>query len=149
MKSEKVSFKSLIELAHNKRTLIEMDGGEPPVLCVSGATLRPYSFFNQCLLAAQYGNEEPEGIAIEIPKIGKVLAAPLYTFNQIKQHGWKVKKGSKSMVVVYAGDDPAGSVKITKADDGQEEIEIEKKETAWTPKSFRVFKLQDIDQKTA
>jgi antirestriction protein ArdC len=57
------------------------------------------------------------------------------TFKQAQESGWKIKKGSKSLLVKYAA-------KITKGKDGEEDEEAE---TFFINKWFRVFNFEQVE----
>lgn len=138
----KESTAALLDLAK-----VQMQtAGEPDLLCISGATNRPYSPFNQCLLATQYGAKSPAAVPVHIERegvdLGNILVAPLYTFSQAKERGWKIKKGAKAMLIVYGGHDAVGRVKV----DG-DDVRIEKSEKSdYSPRFFHVFALEDIER---
>jgi hypothetical protein len=117
-----------------------------PVLAVSGATGGLYSKFNQFLIYDQMRIREQSLPITGQCRVGDYLfnVSSCYTFNQVKQHGWKVRKGAKSIIIAYRGDDPVGKVQIDKESGEQR---IEKKEGAdYAPFCFRVFVDTDIEK---
>lgn len=95
---------------------------------VSRATGKPYSGYNQCLIEHQV---QLRGL--------KPASRELLTFNQIRQEKLHLKKGSKSVIVVYSGKEPTGKVKI---DPETEEKSIEQGKE-FSQRIFRLFFFDD------
>ena len=122
----------------------ELNKSAAPLPCyfVSGATGSLYSKFNQCLLIAQTA-ETWSRLPKEPAEIGgyPLQIVKLYTFNQCKERGWTVKKGSKSIFVTYGGDEATGRVKVQ---DDQLTIDRESNK-AYSARFFNLFSLDCID----